>query len=176
MKKYFSYSMMVLLMVLSMTTFTACMTEDESIAYDLSGEWEGYMGEDYYSYWGYEGGRDYDTVIRFSRNGYSTYSRGATSGSGEQIDYAPGYVPRYRYFSWEVYRGEIRMRYQDGEVVYIYDYAVSGNRFYGYMDCGDYKQIHFDLYKTTNFDWDYYYNWSKQPNALNTDSITVTKE
>ena len=175
MKKICTYTMMALMAVLTMTTFSSCMTEDERIAYDLSGEWEGYMGEDYYSYWGYEGGRDYDTVIRFYRRGYSTYTRGATSGSGEQIDYASGYGSRYRYFTWSVYGGEIRLTYDTGEVVYIYEYSVSSTRFYGYMDCGNYKEIHFDLRKTTDFDWDYYYDWSKQPNALNSDSIKITK-
>lgn len=176
MRKIYTYMMMALMGAMITTTFTSCMSEDEEIAYDLSGEWQGYMGEDYYSYWGYEGGRDYNTVIRFYRDGYSTYSRGATSGSGEQIDYVPGYGSRYRYFTWDVYRSEIRMRYHTGEVVYIYDYAVNGNRFYGYMDCGDYKEIRFDLHKVTNFDWDYYYDWSKTSNGMNKDGITITKE
>lgn len=52
MKKVYTYAMMALMMALTMTTFTSCMTRDEAIAYDLSGEWEGYMGEDYYEFTG----------------------------------------------------------------------------------------------------------------------------
>lgn len=171
----YNYAMLALMAAMTMTLFNSCMTEDEEIAYDLSGEWEGYMGEDYYSYWGYEGGRNYDTCIRFYRQGSSSYRYGDTYGSGEQIDYAPGYGSRYRSFNWEVYRGEIRLSYSTGEVVYIYDYSINGSRFSGYMDCGRSKEIRFELYKTTNFDWDYYHNWSQTPNAMNADSLVIEK-
>lgn len=177
MKKVYTYAMMALMMALTMTTFTSCMTSDEAIAYDLSGEWEGYMGEDYYSYWGYEGtGREYDTIIRFSRAGHS-YSRGATSGYGEQVDYDPyNRDSRYRTFLWSVAGGRIRLTYDTGQVIYIYDYEINGSRFFGYMDCGNYKEIRFDLVKTSNDRWNTYYEWSKQPKALSNDSIKVTKE
>lgn len=130
MKKVYTYAMMALMMALTMTTFTSCMTRDEAIAYDLSGEWEGYMGEDYYSYWGYEGtGREYDTIIRFSRAGHS-YSRGATSGYGEQVDYDPyNRDSRYREFLWSVAGGRIRLTYDTGQIIYIYDYEINGSRF-----------------------------------------------
>lgn len=35
MKKVYTYAMMALMMALTMTTFTSCMTSDEAIAYDL---------------------------------------------------------------------------------------------------------------------------------------------
>jgi hypothetical protein len=177
MKKIYTYAMMALMSVLTMTTFTGCMTEDEAIAYDLSGEWEGYMGEDYYSYWGYEGtGREYDTAIRFYRKGYS-YSRGATSGYGEQVDYDPYHNDsRYREFLWSVSGGRIRLSYDTGQVVYIYDFNINNSRFTGYMECGNYKEIYFNLYKTTVDRWNTYYDWSQMPKALNNDSIKVTKE
>ena len=113
MKKINTYVMMALLAVLTMTTFTSCLTKDEQIAYDLSGEWEGYMGEDYYSYMGYEGtGREYDTILRFYRKGYS-YSRGATSGYGEQVDYDPfNKDTRYREFLWSVAKRSMGGRFQ----------------------------------------------------------------
>lgn len=176
MKKIYTYMTMALLAVLTMTSFSSCMTRDEMIAYDLSGEWEGYMGEEYYSYWGYEGtGREYDTIIRFYRKGYS-YSRGATSGYGEQVDYDPYYGDyRYRDFMWSVAGGRIKMTYETGQVIYIYDYEIDGNRFRGYMDCGNYKEIYFDLYKTSTDRWNSYYEWSKTPKALTNDSIKITK-
>lgn len=177
MKKINTYVMMALLVGLTMTTFTACMTEDEMIAYDLSGEWEGYMGEEYYSYFGYEGtGREYDTILRFYRRGHS-YSRGATSGYGEQVDYDPYYNDtRYREFLWSVAGGRIKLTYDTGQVVYIYDYDISSSRFTGYMDYGSYKQIYFNLYKTSVDRWDTYYEWSQKPKALTNDSIKITKE
>lgn len=176
MKKIYTLTMKALLLVLTLTTFSSCMTRDEQIAYDLSGEWEGYMGEDYYSYWGYKGtGREYDTIIRFYRKGYS-YNRGATSGYGEQVDYDPfNNDYRYREFMWSVANGRIRMTYETGQVIYIYDYGINNNRFTGYMDCGDYKEIHFDLYKTSSSKWDSYYGWSQVPKELVNDKVTITK-
>ncbi len=177
MKKIYTFSLMALLAVLTLTTFSSCMTEDEMIAYDLSGEWEGYMGEDYYSYWGYEGtGREYDTIIRFYRKGYS-YSRGATSGYGEQVDYDPYHNDyRHREFLWSVGGGRIRITYDTGEVIYIYDFNINSSRFTGYMECGTYRSIYFDLYKTSSNRWDSYYSWSQIPKELANDSIKITKE
>lgn len=177
MKKIKTYMMMALFAVLTMTTFTSCLTKDEQIAYDLSGEWEGYMGEDYYSYWGYEGtGREYNTIIRFYRKGYS-YTRGATSGYGEQVDYDPYHDDyRYRDFTWSVAGGRIKLAYDTGQLVYIYDYEISSSRFTGYMDCGSYKEIYFNLFKTSSDRWNRYYEWSQVPKSLMNDSIKIKKE
>ena len=176
MKKINTYLVMALMVVLTMTTFTSCLTKDEMIAYDLSGEWEGYMGEDYYSYWGYEGtGREYNTIIRFYRKGHS-YTRGATSGYGEQVDHDPyNRDTRYREFMWYVEGGRIRLVYETGQVVYIYDYEINNSRFTGYMECGSYKEIYFNLYKTSTDNWNRYYEWSQMPKALTNDSITIYK-
>jgi hypothetical protein len=181
MKKFYYNIAVALMAVLSMTAFTSC-ENDEQIAYDLSGEWEGYMGESFYDYWGYENYAEYYTVIRFYRDGHSSYRYGASTGEGEQIDYVNGsnYRPYYRYFTWEVDWGTIYIKYDNGEQVRIYNYNINGRYFRGTMKYYDrwsreLSVADFDFRKTTNFDWDYYYEWSQQPAAMKNDSIVITK-
>lgn len=182
MKKYYTNIAAVLLAVLSMTIFTSCET-DEEIAYDLSGEWQGYMGETYYDHWGYENYAEYYTIMRFSRDGYSRYSTGATTGQGEQIDYPNGgYGGRayYRYFTWEVDWGTIYIYYDNGEKVRISSFNINGRYFNGTMRYFDrygsqISEAAFDFTRSGSSNWDHYYDWSQQPGGLLNDSITITR-
>ena len=121
MKKIYTNIAVALMTVLTITAFTSCES-DEQIAYDLSGEWEGYMGESYYDHWGYENYAEYYTVMRFYRNGSSSYRYGATKGEGEQIDYVNGsrYRPYNRYFTWEGDWGTIYITFNWD---YYYDWS-----------------------------------------------------
>ena len=63
----------------------------------------------------------------------------------------------YCEFTWEVYGGEIRIRYADSwNDVYIYDYSLSDYHFSGYMDDGTSRDIHFSLSYDDRFDWSYW--------------------
>ena len=60
-------------------------------------------------------------------------------------------------FEWEVYGGEIRIRYADSwNDVYIYDYGLNDYSFWGYMDDGTSRDIHFSLNYDSRFDWGYW--------------------
>jgi hypothetical protein len=43
------------------------------------------------------------------------------------------------------------------------------------MECGSYKEIYFNLYKTSTDNWNRYYEWSQTPKSLTNDSITIYK-
>ena len=178
MKKYFTNIVVVLMSVLTMTAFTSCET-DEEIAYDLSGEWEGYMGESYYDYWGYENYAEYYTIMRFSRDG-SSYTSGATTGQGEQIDYLGNTSRAYhRYFYWEVDWGTIYIKYENGEQVRISNFTINSRYFSGTMRYYDryHSEIgtaQFDFRKTSG-NWDTYYRWAQQTPALKNDNITIER-
>lgn len=187
MKKFYTSIAVALMAVLTMTAFSSC-ENDEQIAYDLSGEWQGYMGESYYDYWGYENYAEYYTVMHFYRNdyyrnSYSNYSYGATSGQGEQIDY-PRYSysgqPYYRYFRWRVDWGTIYIDYDTGEEVRIYSFSINNRYFSGTMEYFDrygnrLSVADFDFTKTYDFNWDTYYRRAVMPTSIQTDSITITK-
>ena len=133
--------------------------------YDLSGDWEGYMGERYYDHWGYENYSEYYTVMRFYRNGGS-YNYGATAGEGEQIDYVDGnrYRTYHRTFTWEVNQKIIYIYYDNGEKICITNFAINGRYFDGRMKyVNRYGEViseaNFSFRKTTDFNWDLYYRW-----------------
>ncbi|MBQ7420470.1 MAG: hypothetical protein IJV17_07030 [Prevotella sp.] len=134
MKKFFTYTMMALTAVLTMTTVTSCMTEDEQLAWDLDGIWSGtVIGDYYYDRYGLVGDI-YDTEICFYQEG--DFSRG---GTGYQIDRnrETRYYTRY-YFDWVVRNGRIHIYYDDGYEIVIRDYEIYDvgrtTRFRGYFD------------------------------------------
>ena len=181
MKKIDTHIAMTLMAVFTMAALTSCES-DEHIAYDLNGEWQGYMGESYYDYWGYENYAEYYTVMSFYRHGSSSYTYGATTGSGEQIDYINGnrYRPIYRRFTWEVDWNIIYIRYETGERAHIANFDINGRYFTGKMRFynrygEEVGEANFDFRKATDFNWNQYYNWSQQPNELVGDSIVVEK-
>jgi hypothetical protein len=154
MKKLFTYLTMALVTV---TMFTSCDelwrdSEDREEAYTLEGTWTGYIDTYIYDRYGLSGD-SYRTTMYFEReNSYG--------GWGYEVDYDMySRYSDYYYceFKWEVYGGEIRIRYADSwNDVYIYDYSLSDYHFSGYMDDGTSRDIHFSLSYDDRFDWSYW--------------------
>lgn len=154
MKKLFTYLTMALVTV---TMFTSCDklwrdSEDREEAYTLEGTWTGYIDTYIYDRYGLSGD-SYRTTMYFEReNSYG--------GWGYEVDYDMySRYDDYYYceFTWEVYGGEIRIRYADSwNDVYIYDYSLSDYHFSGYMDDGTSRDIHFSLSYDDRFDWSYW--------------------
>ena len=154
MKKLFTYLTMALVTV---TMFTSCDelwrdSEDREEAYTLEGTWTGYIDTYIYDRYGLSGD-SYRTTMYFEReNSYG--------GWGYEVDYDMySRYDDYYYceFKWEVYGGEIRIRYADSwNDVYIYDYSLSDYHFSGYMDDGTSRDIHFSLSYDNRFDWGYW--------------------
>ena len=110
MKKLFTYLTMALVTV---TMFTSCDelwrdSEDREEAYTLEGTWTGYIDTYIYDRYGLSGD-SYRTTMYFEReNSYG--------GWGYEVDYDMySRYDDYYYceFTWEVYGGEIRIRYAD---------------------------------------------------------------
>lgn len=154
MKKLFTYLTMALVTV---TMFTSCDelwrdSEDREEAYTLEGTWTGYIDTYIYDRYGLSGD-SYRTAMYFERE--DSYG-----GWGYEVDYDMySRYSDYYYceFKWEVYGGEIRIRYADSwNDVYIYDYSLSDYHFSGYMDDGTSRDIHFSLSYDDRFDWSYW--------------------
>lgn len=154
MKKLFTYLTMALVTV---TMFTSCDelwrdSEDREEAYTLEGTWTGYIDTYIYDRYGLSGD-SYRTTMYFERE--DSYG-----GWGYEVDYDMySRYSDYYYceFKWEVYGGEIRIRYADSwNDVYIYDYSLSDYHFSGYMDDGTSRDIHFSLSYDNRFDWGYW--------------------
>ena len=154
MKKLFTYLTMALVTVMM---FTSCDElwrdrEDREEAFTLEGTWTGYIDTYIYDRYGLSGD-SYRTTMYFEReNSYG--------GWGYEVDYDMySRYDDYYYceFEWEVYGGEIRIRYADSwNDVYIYDYSLSDYHFSGYMDDGTSRDIHFSLSYDNRFDWGYW--------------------
>lgn len=153
----------MLMIAISAATLTGC-DDDENIAYNLEGVWEGdmYMQSRY-------NGRVYKasySVLAFDKNPYR-YAQ----GTGYWIDY-------YSNAPWDYYSSRIEWRVRNERIeilsvkenryYYISDYYMDGGYFNGYISDGDRTQ-HFRLRKTASpnwndydwngydFDYDYYY-------------------
>ena len=143
--------------LVTVTMFTSCDklwcdSEDREEAYTLEGTWTGYIDTYIYDRYGLSGD-SYRTTMYFEReNSYG--------GWGYEVDYDMySRYSDYYYceFKWEVYGGEIRIRYADSwNDVYIYDYSLSDYHFSGYMDDGTSRDIHFSLSYDDRFDWSYW--------------------
>jgi len=141
----------------TVTMFTSCDelwrdSEDREEAYTLEGTWTGYIDTYIYDRYGLSGD-SYRTAMYFERE--DSYG-----GWGYEVDYDMySRYSDYYYceFEWEVYGGEIRIRYADSwNDVYIYDYSLSDYHFSGYMDDGTSRDIHFSLSYDNRFDWGYW--------------------
>ena len=111
MKKIFTYTMMMIMVAMTMTS----CDEDAMLAYDMEGVWQGTIQGNFY-YDRYRS-NDYDTEISFVREG-------SHGGTGYEIDY--NYTTRRyfrNYFNWTVSNGRIIMEYDDGATVIIHDYG-----------------------------------------------------
>lgn len=155
MKKLYIYMTMAMM---TMTLFTSCeeMVDwaDRCEARTLDGTWTGYIDTYYYDRWGLTGDT-YRTTMYFERE--TDYS-----GWGYEVSYdVNSRYSDYYYceFKWEVFRGNVRIRYADSwNDVLIRDYSLSDNRFEGYMDDGTSKDILFDLTYDGHFDWSHWRN------------------
>ncbi len=182
MKKFFTYTTTIICSFLMMATFTSCdragywdyeNSTDRHEAYTLDGTWTGYIETYFRDRWGVTG-NTYRTTMEFFRDN-------AYGGTGREIDYNTydNYVYYYCDFTWDVYNGVIRIRYADspGNIVRIYDYALSANYFDGYMDDGTSRGIRFRLNYDGNFNWETWYTYySRQNNAdwsVDTDSTKI---
>ena len=150
MKKFYTF----LMMAMTTMTFASCNwdNEDRKEAYVLEGTWTGYIDTYYRDRWGLTG-NSYRTTVYFEREN-------AYGGWGYEVDYnINSRYTDYYYceFEWDVYGGEIRITYADSwSPVYIYEYGLNSSRFWGYMDDGTTKDIHFELAYDGRFDWSSY--------------------
>ena len=130
MKKIYTYAMMALMSVLTMTTFTSC-DKDTRLA---DGLWSGtIIGDYYYDRYGLAGDI-YDTEIYFYQNG--DFSRG---GTGYQVDRNRETRRYTRYnFDWKVRDQRIYIYYDDNYEVVIRDYEIYDigrtTHFRGFLD------------------------------------------
>ena len=140
----------------AMTMLTSCEPledwYDRSEARTLDGNWTGYIDTYYYDRWGLTGD-SYRTTMYFEREN-------AYGGWGYEVDYDMySRYSDYYYceFTWEVYKGSIRISYADSwNDVYINDYRLNDSYFEGYMDDGTSKNIIFKLNYDRSFDWSYW--------------------
>lgn len=132
MRKIYTNTMMVLMLALTMMTFTSC-DKDTMLAWDLDGLWSGTIIGDYYYDRYHSREAVFDTEIRFDQNG--EFSRG---GTGYQVDYYNRKVYSEYYFDWKVRDQRIFIYYKDGYDVVIRDYELydvgSTTHFRGYFD------------------------------------------
>ena len=158
MKMMYTYTKLMIVALMAMTAFTSCSSNDEDgyIASTLRNhDWKGTISEYYKSRWGFSGS-EYSTVMRFeSKDAYYT------SGRGYELDCNLS-SPRENYafcsFKWFIVDGDITIIYDDAkwDPVYIIDYELNSNNFYGYIYNGSNSKILFDLQSATFDDWDYY--------------------
>ena len=156
MKKIYTYLTMAMMALTTATVFTSCDywddEEDRREAYTLDGTWTGYIDTYINDRFGLSGD-SYRTTMYFERN--NSYG-----GWGYEVDY--NLYSRYNdyyycEFRWEVVNGTIRIQYDDSwNTVLIYDYTLTSNRFVGFMDDGTARDIHFEMYYDSSFDWGYW--------------------
>lgn len=156
MKKLFTYMTTMTIVLVATMMFTGCERwndwEDREEARTLDGTWTGYIDTYMYDRFGLSGDC-YRTTIYFEReNSYG--------GWGYEVDYnVNSRYNDYYYceFRWDVYNGEIRLRYDDSwNDVYIYDYSLSDYYFSGYMDDGSSRDVRFNLSYDSGFEWGYW--------------------
>lgn len=152
MKKLY-YIFAAICMAITAATMTSCTDDNEDVAYNLWGVWEGnmYMQSSY-------NGRMYQSsysVLSFDKNPYEY-----ASGSGYWIDY-------YSNAPWDYYSSRIQWRVtgpqeiqiysqKEGRTYYIYDYRMTSYSFSGYIDDGSNRGVYFELQKTSSPDWSDY--------------------
>lgn len=157
MKKMYSYTKLIVVVLMTMMAFTSCSEgEDSYIASTLRNhDWQGYVSEFYQSRWGITGS-EYSTVMCFdSRDAYYT------SGKGYELDYSTT-APEENYafctFKWFIVDRDITIIYDDAkwDPVYIVDYELNSTSFYGRIYKDTDRQITFSLESTKFEKWDYY--------------------
>ena len=157
MKTMYTYIKMMFVAIITMATF-ACSSNDEDgyiVSTLRNHDWQGIITEYYQNRWGITGS-EYSTVMAFeSKDAYYT------SGKGYELDYNTS-SPQENYafctFKWFIVDGDITIIYDDAKwnPVYIVDYQLNSNSFYGYIYNGSDRKIQFDLESSTFTEWDYY--------------------
>lgn len=159
MKRITSMLTMVMIAMLSFT-FVSCELDDDDIAYNLEGVWEGEIRGDYFDRYGH--GTTYNGArIEFYQNPYEY-----ASGSGREVDFdAYGYRTDIVHFHYTVENGTIFISYDDGTDVAITHYTLWSDEFRG-----EFRDYHngrtlatFRFYRVNSWrnDWryDHYYRW-----------------
>lgn len=113
MKKLTSFLAFAMIAIMSFT-FVSC-DEDQEIAFELDGTWEGVIYDRY--------NRPFDVDFRFYQNGFSR------RGTGYEYDYPGGSIR----FSWSVENGNIYLDYADNTHVVITDYRLSSRYLDGFL-------------------------------------------
>ena len=156
MKTIYHYLVIAATILTATTALISCEEEDDYIAQQLrNADWQGYVGAYYSDRWNLSGS-EYDTVMHFSSKG-EYY----TSGRGEELNYntrSPHRDYAYCTFKWFIVDGEITLIYDDSKwsPIYIIDYGINSNRFWGYIYDGTSRRIKFDFENTNYADWGYY--------------------
>ena len=155
MKKLTSFLAFAMIAIMSFT-FVSC-DEDQEIALELDGTWEGVVYDNYHN-------RIY-VDIRFRQDGFSRH------GVGYEYDRPGGSVS----FDWSVEDGNIYLDYSDHSHVVISDYRLGRVYLDGRLqktrngwDLGD---IHLTKVSNNPYDSDYDY-WAKSQSKIEDDSAT----
>ncbi len=169
MKKIYNYLFVGIVTMLSMT-LSSC--NDDNIARDLDGIWEGKVSQNWSWRWS-----DYTTYqyvdIEFYTDPYYY-----AEGTGVEYDYTGTYTYVSCPFNFRVRNGVIYMDYRDGTRVRITNYYLSGDRFSGtFRDyySGDYL-ADFSFYKVANFRHFRYSGYSLDADFEKEDSKTNKTE
>lgn len=142
----------ILLLMMTAWTLTSCQDDDEQLAYNLDGVWEGVIND--------AGGNQYNTTFKFYQEGgiYSSH------GYGEELDTGWHTGTSYVAFNWHIHNGDIQIEYDNNpyyQAHYIYiDYdqlpasSKIGARFSGrFVEGTSGKTLaSFYLVKTGNWD------------------------
>ena len=154
MKRITSMLTMVMITMLSFT-FVSCELDDDDIAYNLEGVWEGEIRGSYFDRYGH--GTTYNSArIEFYQNPYEY-----ASGSGREIDFdGYGYYTDAVNFRYTVDHGTIYITYDDGTDVAITHYSLYSNEFRG-----EFRDYHngrtlatFRFYRINSWRTGYYYD------------------
>lgn len=150
MKRLYNFLMIAMVAMMGMT-FSSC--QDQNIAMDLEGTWEGYTHmQSYYS------GRYYNST--YSYVDFSTDPFRFTSGKGHWVDYYSGAPWDYiaNHIEWRVKDRVIEIYFvEDDYTIYIDNYRLSDSHFTGRVYWNKSTDFTFDLVHTSSPRWDHYH-------------------
>jgi hypothetical protein len=161
MKRITSFITMALVAMLSFT-FVSCEQDDEDIAWNLEGVWEGEIRGSYYDRYGRSSTYNY-AQIEFYQNPYEY-----ASGEGREIDFSSrSYYTEVVHFRYTVQNGIIYISYDDrqGTEVAIRSYHIFDDEFSGeFCDYYTRRPLATFYFRRTNYwrsNWSYYdrYDW-----------------
>lgn len=177
MKKIFTQTAMLLMLLLPMTTLTSCDSDTE-LAYQLDGVWQGEIASEFFTYrWGKQV-EYFATEIHFNQAG--AFEAG---GTGYELDRNNRTYTR-SFFHWTVRNGRIYIDYDDDtNTVVVRDFETywvgDWQRFRGYFDDERTGQqlAHFDLTKVSadrdsyEFHYEYRHDFARKGSPAPADSI-----